>query len=658
MRRIDDRECVKGTVLGFDVDDAYAFDIDETVSLTLTYAPQHTGPFFVVWDMNGGVALGRTETVQPEQGAGLRRVTLDLSRARLAGQGSLGVDFAVAGGDGICLCDIEIARSGTTRTPQAFGLVRLHVQDGSTGRSMPARVGLFDQTGRMPLPSDHALLAHRFSDEVRRLWVSERAFWPSRNRQAFYAAGTYEARVPVGRYELVVTRGLEYRAHRSHIEVTANGIREVTVSLTRYANLPSQGWYSNDAHIHIERDRTEDANSITQMMAEDVHLSNLLQMGNIARNTYFFQPAWGKAGHFERDGHVLVSGQEDPRTVYRGHTIHHNIQRPIHQGSDTFFLYHRVFEESRRQGGLSGYAHRAGFNARRSLALDVPFGIVDFIEVLQFGRLATDIWYELLNLGYKLLPAAGSDYPYVDLPGVVRGYAKPDGPFTVDSWFDAFRRGRTYVTNGPFLEFTVNGQSMGDELRLQRGARLEIEAEASLNPDVDTLNRLELVVHGEVIQTVPANGRDRIRLKTSHPADKSLWIAVRAYGDRKDPANIVVAHSAPTYVIVENQPFWKREAVAGLVALQRTRLAELISKTAAVDIIGDSEPWETRALLVEQWARQLPLLEPRIAEADARYREILERIGSTPAQNAKRRGLWLAVAIAVLGLGYVARRAH
>jgi len=341
--------------------------------------------------------------------------------------------------------------------------------------------------------------------------------------------------------------------------------------------------------------------------------------------THFGQPAWGAAGVFERDGHALVSGQEDPRTVHRGHTIHHNLQRPLHVGPDSYFLYHRVFEESRRQGGVSGYAHHAElFNGRRGMALDVPFGIVDFVEILQRGRLPTDLWYGFLNLGYKLLPAAGSDFPYMDLPGVVRSYAKIDGPFSVDAWFDAFRAGRLYVTNGPLLEVTVDGRMPGDELHVEPGATLEVVAEASLNPDLDRLDRLELVVHGEVVATAPAGGRDRVRLRTAVTADRSLWLAVRAFGERQEPGNVTVAHSAPVYVIVEGRPFYRDERVPELVALQRTRLRELL--TEAVDPNGDLEPWETRSLLSEMWPGQRRLLEPRIEEADARYRALLEAV--------------------------------
>ncbi len=442
-RTVGGRRCVVGGLIGFDVDDAYAFDVDEPVTLTLTYAPALTTPFTVVWDRNGGDGLGRAE-VRPETGeavGALRRVTLTLDRARLAGHGARGIDIAAGSRDGLAVCDLEVVRSGATETPTAFGRVRLDVSDAASGRPVPARVGLYDASGRLPLPSDDAVLVHRYTDEVRRLSLTRRTYWPSPHRQAFYVHGGYEARVPAGTYELVVTRGIEYHVHHAVVEV--------------------------------------------------------------------------------RPG--------ETRTVHRGHTIHHNLQRPLHVGPEGYFLYHRVFEESRRQGGVSGYAHQAElFNGRRGIALDVPFGIVDFVEVLQQGRLPTDLWYGFLDLGYKLLPAAGSDFPYMDLPGVVRSYARIDGPFSVDAWFDAFRAGRVYVTNGPLLEVSANGGTLGDELHVEPGAAVEVVAEASLNPDLDQLDRLELVVHGEVVAAEPARGRDRVRLRTTVMADRSLWLAVRA----------------------------------------------------------------------------------------------------------------------------------
>lgn len=325
---------------------------------------------------------------------------------------------------------------------------------------------------------------------------------------------------------------------------------------------------------------------------------------------------------------MLVSGQEDPRTGHRGHTIHHNLERPIHD-QGTYFLCHEVFEESHRQGGVSGYAHLGEwFNAERGLALDVPFGIVDFIEVLQSGRLLTETWYSFLNLGYKLNPAAGSDFPYIDLPGVVRNYVKIEGPVSSDAYFESFRAGRLYVTNGPFLELTVNGQGMGEELSVERGA--EIVAEARLNPDVDELDRLELVVLGEVVAEESARGRDRIELRAKLTAEYGMWIAVRAFGERQEPRNVTAAHCAPVYVRAGDQPFWKADALAELVEQKRAKLEELVS--SPIEPEEDLEPWETRTHLLEQWAKQLPLVRQRAEEADALYRSLLQR-----AQTSQRR---------------------
>src|SRR5262249_20809762 len=159
-----------------------------------------------------------------------------------------------------------------------------------------------------------------------------------------------------------------------------DGPTSVSVGLRRYDDLTRKGWFSGESHLHLARDRAAEPNVWTQVAAEDLHLANLLEMGNIT-GTYFKQPAWGANGRYERDGFALVSGQEDPRTVMRGHTIHWNIAQATH-AREVFFQYHYVFERSRAQGGLTGYAHLGElFNGRRGLALDVPFGLVDFIEV-------------------------------------------------------------------------------------------------------------------------------------------------------------------------------------------------------------------------------------------------------------------------------------
>ena len=283
----------------------------------------------------------------------------------------------------------------------------------------------------------------------------------------------------------------------------------MTVSLERYADLPSRGLVLGRlAHpSHARRGRRPAC--VGMVAAEDVYVGNLLEMGNIS-GTHFKQPKqWGPASRYAVDKrHFVVSGQEDPRTGHMGHTIHHNLESPSISTTDDYFFYNKVFEQSHKQGGSSGFAHMgSGFNGQRGLALTVPFGLVDFIEVLQAGRLFTDVWYRFLDLGYRISPAAGSDWPYSDFPGVVRNYVKLNGRLDLDAWFESFHAGHVYVSNGPLLEFTVNGKQMGEELRVKRGAKLTIAASAQLNPDVDALDRLELVVLSDVAATVAGRGQ-------------------------------------------------------------------------------------------------------------------------------------------------------
>ena len=54
MMTVAGQSCVFGDLFAFDVDDRYAFDIDEPVDVTVTYAPERTQPFTVAWDKNGG----------------------------------------------------------------------------------------------------------------------------------------------------------------------------------------------------------------------------------------------------------------------------------------------------------------------------------------------------------------------------------------------------------------------------------------------------------------------------------------------------------------------------------------------------------------------------------------------------------------------------
>ena len=260
----------------------------------------------------------------------------------------------------------------------------------------------------MPLPSDDALVVDFYDDEVRQIFLRGGTFgfpqpWPADNRHVFYADRRYRAEIPSGTYSLVAAKGPEYRIVQRQLKVEAGRRLEVEVVMPRWDDMPAKKWYSGDVHIHVARpDESANDRISAYLRAEDVHLSNTLEMNNPSA-VHFPQYAWGIDGHHRVGEHVVVPGIEGPRTAQRGHTISLNIAEPLHR-PEQYFLYHEVFEDYARQGGVSGYAHigQEEFNGSWGLALDVPFGLIDFVEVLQGGSLYTELWYEFLNLGYQL----------------------------------------------------------------------------------------------------------------------------------------------------------------------------------------------------------------------------------------------------------------
>ena len=294
------------------------------------------------------------------------------------------------------------------------------------------------------------------------------------------------------------------------------------------------------------------------MAAEDIHVANLLQMGSQDRFDFAPQYAHGAEGHYREGHHLLVSGQENPRTHFLGHMIILGNDSPIHY-PDEYLNLRKHFEESHRQGALNGAAHfgRHG-GGQFGLGLVLPHELVDFMEVLQIERGEYDLWYKVLNTGFRLAPTAGTDYPWGDsYPGRERFYAKVRGEFTVEKWIEAVRNGHTFATNGPMLNFRVNGEKMGSAVRIPEPGMVEVVAATYFESARDNVTELELVENGDVVRSFPAKllGTTQIKARFRHEVRQSGWLAIRASGLKRGAAPVrqSLAHSAPIYVTVGDQ---------------------------------------------------------------------------------------------------------
>src|SRR5262249_26331056 len=143
---------------------------------------------------------------------------------------------------------------------------------------------------------------------------------------------------------------------------------------------------------------------------------------------------------------------------------------------------------------------------------------------------------------------------YGGVPGSPRVYVKVDGPLTYAGWIDGLRAGRSFATNGPLLELTVDGKGLGETLELRSAGEGKGKAWASSQYP---LTRVELVHNGKVIASeTPAKDALTTELAKSVKIDKSGWIGLRALGPPPSDTrgDRVAAHSSPIYVMVGGKP--------------------------------------------------------------------------------------------------------
>jgi hypothetical protein len=433
------------------------------------------------------------------------------------------------------LCLLAATCSGCAR---GEGILDLSVVD-AEGVAVPARIELLDERGEAHVADDALTInTECFTvpapDWASSLQRSQSIDNPYVGTRQFYVDGAARASLRPGRYRVTATRGVEYRVASAAAEVKAGQVSRVELAPERWIDMPALGWFSADDHLHITRVKHEDDARIgTWMRAEDLHIANLLQMGNAEQFDITPQYAFGDAGVYRAGETQLVSGQENPRTHVLGHTIVLGAEAAIdRRGSYT--IYRGFWEEAMRLGGAAGYAHWGAGHARDGLAIDAPSGLLSFIEVLQFDLPYFEVWYEFLNLGIRLAPSAGTDYPCIpSIPGRERFYTRVEGPPTRAGWVDAVRRGHTFVTNGPMLDFDVGGAGIGDELRLESPGEVHIRGRARFDPARDDVRKLELIRDGVVVaetDTRPPAGE--IALDLSLPVQGSAWFALRASGNK------------------------------------------------------------------------------------------------------------------------------
>ncbi|MCA6079075.1 CehA/McbA family metallohydrolase [Fulvivirga sedimenti] len=421
------------------------------------------------------------------------------------------------------------------------------------GNPAPVRMSVTDSNGHPIIPEEGAV---RFDGQNGMVF--------------FYADKEITLEMPAGDGSVTIVQGFETTAKTESFTTKAGENSTVAMDLNRIWSAVANGWYSGDNHFHLNYGGTYQLDTedlVLPMKGEQLDVGFPL-LANL-HNRFLEQDLWGQE---YTKGPMIFYGQE-VRSHFLGHLgligtselFWPWIWGPGYQvyGTDDR-LNSEVLHFAQDKGGLAGYVHPVAdkdpFTEEGmtgipvSLVADGVLGEADWLEVacLWTDEIGTGtLWHQFLNLGIPMAASAGSDvmtdYYHTMAVGATRVYVRPDGILSKEYYLKALKEGRSFVSNGPMIEFEVNGMRPGDVLG---SGGNKVSWTLDIHSPVPC-EKVEILVNGEVVVSKKGfveAGSHSYKGKISVP--ENGWISARVYG------GTTVWPVMDSYPFAESSPVW------------------------------------------------------------------------------------------------------
>jgi hypothetical protein len=188
-----------------------------------------------------------------------------------------------------------------------------------------------------------------------------------------------------------------------------------------------------------------------------------------------------------------------------------------------------------------------------------------------------DTFYRYLNVGMKVPFSTGTDWFIYDFSRV---YVPISGVLTSKKWLAELAAGKSYITNGVLLEFSVNGKPIGASLASAVGDELKIVGQAIGRND---FRQIELIHSGRVINSINSRQTDGhfvAALNYSLRVDGPGWLALRIppSAGQNEFGKPLFAHTSPIHVTVNGQRLFRPDVATGLLAEMEASQEQIKSK--------------------------------------------------------------------------------
>ncbi len=432
------------------------------------------------------------------------------------------------------------------------GELKLRVVDAQTGDPLAARVELRAEDGSFPHD---------------RIGLSAKK-WPGIEAHGAFIREETTFDLPPGRTRIRASHGAQYMMGETAVEVPAEGLVEATLRLERLIDLRAKGWVGGDAHVHlmhgsreVETSYEEAARSSEAGGMDWVYFGQ----GYIGAGELDLQGFHQACAEVSSPGLRAAIGGERPKSLL-GHNCLIGVPNPFLVPDDP--PYYRAAREVHRQGGVLYYVHPIryfngkmwsgqwldfpGNNMARELLFDAWAGpCFDGLSVLSdqpAHPTGHQLWFNLLNRGLFVPAMADTDttfdrrYLNKSAPGFWMNFLHtPNGAVDDASLADAVRKGKTFATTGPLVEFLVDDAMPGATFPPDGKART-VTIRALHHFNVWTLEtfdekrgkpvaveRIELIRNGEIVERWEPR-QTTAEISTTIRETESSWYAVRVFG--------------------------------------------------------------------------------------------------------------------------------
>lgn len=427
--------------------------------------------------------------------------------------------------------------------PPASGRLKLKLID-KKGKPLPGKISVFGLEGtRTPY------FAPENPVESGRSW--------ERFKNSIYAhPQPLEIELAPGRYLLVASYGPLYTIDRQVVEILSEQTSEITFRLEKAVSL--KGYISVDPHLHtINSDGTLSvAERLRSIVAENLDVAIATDHNYVTD----YQPELNRLGL--GDYLRVFSGVEvTPLNNYLHFNNYPVVVKPEEKtGGAIVPLFDKVadlFKACRQKNptsllqlnhpraGSLGYFENVGLDKKAAASahgdLELGFDLIEIMNGASFHRgndQAVTDWLNLLNQGFRF-PAVGSSDSHGAAggePGYSRVFVRCPKKLKDLAWEDlasALKKGQSFVTNGPLVEFTVNGKFQPGDQLTDRDGKVRARIRVQSTPWIE-VSEVRVIVNGErkIVFPVgaPASEPEKFNRKVDIELEADAYLVVEVVG--------------------------------------------------------------------------------------------------------------------------------